>query len=74
MSKKLPAVAFTRGRRLSDADSLALTFPPGWQTERYRGVVLAWTIAAAEASDLDLGGYRAQGCALPGRLEASAVR
>lgn len=67
-------MTFTRGRRLPDADSLAFTFPPGWQTERSRSVVLAWTIAEAEASDLDQGGYRAQGCVLPGRLEASAVR
>ena len=53
-----PPAAFTRGRRLSEANYQTLTFPPGWQTELYRGVVLAWT--QAEASVLDLEGQRDQ--------------
>ena len=55
-----PAAAFTRGRVLSEAEYQALSFPPGWQTERYRGVVLAWTQAEAEASDIDLPAYQEQ--------------
>lgn len=55
-----PAAAFTRGRRLSEAEYQALSFPPGWQTELYRGAVLAWTVAEAAASDIDLDQYREQ--------------
>jgi len=55
-----PRAAFTHGQMLSEANYQALTFPPGWQTELYRGVVLAWTEAEAEDRDLDLDGYREQ--------------
>lgn len=55
-----PAATFTRGRQLSDVEYQALSFPPGWRTELYRGVVLAWAQAEAEASDLDLDGERDQ--------------
>ena len=46
-----PPASFTWDwrRRLSAADYQALSFPPGWQTELYRGVVLAWTAAEAAA-------------------------
>ena len=53
-----PPATFTRERRLSEGEYQALSFPPGWQTELYRGVVLAWTQAEAEAGDLNLDGYR----------------
>lgn len=55
---ELPAATFRRGHRLSEADYQALPVPPGWQTECYRGVVLVWTVAEAEASDRNLEGYR----------------
>lgn len=55
-----PPATFTSGRLLSEADYQALTVPPGWQTELYRGVVLAWTVAEVAASDLDLDGFREQ--------------
>jgi|SRR5579859_1257526 len=55
-----PAAAFTRGRRLAEAEYQTLTLPPGWHTELYRGVVLAWTLAEAEASAIDLDQYHAQ--------------
>jgi hypothetical protein len=45
-------------RLLSEADYQALSFPPGWQTELYRGVVLAWTVAEAEALPAEMGQYR----------------
>jgi hypothetical protein len=41
-------------RLLSEADYQALSFPPGWQTELYRGVVQAWTVAEAEALPAEL--------------------
>jgi hypothetical protein len=55
-----PAAAFTRGRMLSEVEYQTLSVPQGWQTELYRGVVLAWTVAEADASDIDLEHYRQQ--------------
>lgn len=53
-----PPATFTKGRRLAEAEYQALSFPPGWHTELYRGVVLAWTAAEASASDVDLEQHR----------------
>lgn len=36
-------------RLLTEEEYQALSFPPGWQTELYRGVVMAWLVAEAEA-------------------------
>lgn len=55
-----PPATFTWNwnRLLTEADYQALSFPPGWQTELYRGVVLAWTVAEAEALPAELEQYR----------------
>jgi hypothetical protein len=45
-------------RLLSEEDYQALSFPPGWQTELYRGVVLVWTSAEAETIPAELESYR----------------
>ncbi len=42
------SLAWDWKRLLSEADYQTLSFPPGWQTELYRGVVIAWTVAEAE--------------------------
>ena len=55
-----PPATFTRGRRLEEAEYQSLSFPPGWQSELYRGVVLVWTLEEAKASDIDLEQYRTQ--------------
>jgi hypothetical protein len=55
-----PPATFTKGRLLAEPEYQALSFPPGWQTELYRGVVLAWTLGEASASDLDLEQHREQ--------------
>jgi hypothetical protein len=55
-----PPAAFTRGRLLTEAEYQALVIPPGWQTELYRGIVLAWTEAEARTSDIALEQYRAE--------------
>lgn len=53
-----PPATFSRGRTLSEAEYQTLSFPPGWQTEWYRGVVLAWMVAETEANEVDLEAYR----------------
>lgn len=45
-------------RLLTEADYQALSFPPGWQTELYHGVVMAWTVAEAEALPAEMKQYR----------------
>ena len=49
-----PPATFTRGALLTEAQYQALTFPPGWQTELYQGVVLAWRMQEAEAGEIDV--------------------
>ena len=53
-------------RLLSEEDYRALSFPPGWQTELYRGVVLTWTDVEVEALAADLDQYRKEARALGG--------
>jgi len=55
-----PPASFTWDwkRLLSEADYHAIAWPPGWQTELYRGVVLAWTVAEAAALPAEWDQYR----------------
>ena len=55
-----PPASFTWDwkRLLSEEDYQAISSPPGWQTEWYRGVVVAWTMAEAEAIPAELDQYR----------------
>ena len=57
-----PPASFTWDwqRLLPEAEYQALSFPPGWQTKLYRGVVLAWTAAEAEALPAEMDQYREQ--------------